>query len=285
MSFLFVLFVVIVVFVIFLVHSKKKKIHFVTLVDKESVYKCENLKKSLHGDLIILDTYDHSIGNFSKLFQFREFLKNDTRTRDDDILCFIDAFDILCLKYDPKGVEDAFKKYNKRLIIGSEENCGPEHTQQAARYFRERYGPECYLNGGFQIGYKSEFIKMHDYIYENFEELKSNLEINRNTEQGIISQVYMREIFDIGLDTDCTLVNNWGPERELRTHLDSFFIHVIRADTNAKKFQLTPELEEHYEKYRQGLIKYDKHIDMIERHKTFEEQTERYKKILSETNL
>jgi hypothetical protein len=256
--------------------------YFVTLCDKDSVHKTVNLSKSLRGDLIVLDTYDKTIGNFSKLFKFADFLRYDSSyIGHDDIICFIDAFDMLCVKYDPVEIEKTFRHMNKDIIIGSEENCGPEHTREAKEYF-EKTGNVC-LNGGFQIGYKKAFIDLHDYIKDNFKTLKDALDIDRTTEQGIISQVYIKHIFNIGLDVESKLVNNWGPGREMRD-LDSFFIHVIRADTGAENFIMTPELHGHFLNYIRGLVRYDKHIDMILRRESFIEQSQRYAELLQKYN-
>lgn len=253
------------------------RIFFVTICDKESIHKTELLKKTLRGNLIVIDTYDKSIGNFSKLFKFREFLHYRHDINEDDVICFIDAFDVICIRFDENEILHTFKSYNKNIIIGCEENCGPEHTTKAVAYFIKTGN---YLNGGFQIGYKKSFIDLQDYIHNNFEELKNNLEINRNTEQGIISQVFIKNIFDIGLDVNKSLVNNWGPRQELR-FLNTFFIHVIRADTFAPKFILTDDMKEYLKQYYNGIIKYDKHIDMILNHKVFSEQTIRLKEIIN----
>lgn len=251
---------------------------FVTLCDKESIQKTCTLSDSLREDLIVLNTYDKSIGNFSKLFKFRDFLMYGSEHIDPtDIICFIDAFDMLCINYDPCGIEEAFKKMKKGIIIGSEENCGPEHPKIVREYFGE--GCNTFLNGGFQIGYKEEFLKLHEYIYSNFDVLRAGLEINRTTEQGIISQVYIKHIFDIGLDTESKLVNNWAPSRAFR-ELDSFFIHVIRADTGAESFIMTPELHLHLMEYIRGNVIYDKYIDMILNKEIFIMQTQRYQALV-----
>jgi hypothetical protein len=251
---------------------------FVTLCDKESKHKTKFLSETLKGDLIVLDTYDKSIGNFSKLFKFADFLRcaESSDISQDDIICFVDAFDMLCIKYDPVSIEAAFRDYGHDILIGSEENCGPEHPS----FVKEFFNPGPYLNGGFQIGYKKSFIKLHDYIRENFETLKANLEIDRTTEQGIISQVYIKNIFNIGLDTESKLVNNWGPDRAFR-NLDSFFIHVVRADSGIENFDLkSPEVQNHFLNYVRGQVKYEKYIDMFLRVDSFIEQSRRYKELV-----
>lgn len=251
--------------------------YFVTLCDNESVHKTKVLSDTLRGNLIVIDTYEKSIGNFSKLFKFSDFLRNDSQhIEPDDIICFVDAFDMLCIRYDPVGTEEAFREYGHDILIGSEENCGPEHPT----FVREYFTPGPYLNGGFQIGYKKSFLELHDYIRDNFEILKDNLEIDRTTEQGIISQVYVKHIFNIGLDTESKLVNNWGPDREFR-NLDSFFIHVVRADSGVENFDPTsPEIQNHFLNYVRGTVKYDKHIDMFLRVDSFMEQARRYKELV-----
>jgi hypothetical protein len=252
--------------------------YFVTLCDKDQIHKTINLKKSLGGNLIVIDTYDKSIGNFSKLFKFADFLKNDSSYIDmSDVICFIDAFDMLCIKYDPGAIERKFKSMQKDVIFGAEENCGPEHTGEVKKYF-ENNG-NLYLNGGFQIGYKKSFLELHEYVHSNFKSLKDALEIDRTTEQGILSQVYIKHLFNMGLDSESKLVNNWGPRRDLRD-LDSHFIHVVRGDTDAENFVMTPELQLHFIEYIRGQVRYDKHIDMIMGREAFILQSKRYRELL-----
>jgi len=258
------------------------RILFVTLCDEESVHRADNLKKTLKGNLIILDTYDHSIGNFSKLTKFRDFLISFPLC-DDDIICFVDAFDMLCTCYDPQQMIQVFKNYKKDIIFGAEIFCGPEHTTQVCEYFVENEG-ELFLNGGFQIGYKKSLLDFHNYIHDNFDVLKSRLEIDRNTEQGILSQVYITGLFQVGLDRTRRLVNNIVPDffdRDDMTLLyPSFFTHVIRSGTNVKNFKETPEIREMYEAFLRGEIKYNKHIDMLLRKDTYEKQENRYMNIV-----
>lgn len=272
-------------------NPEKEKIFFVTLCDKEGVSKVDTLKKSLHGELLVIDTYDHSIGNFSKLTKFHEFLEhNSDQIEPDDIICFIDAFDMLCINFDKDGIIREFKKYKKDILFGAEENCGPEHPSFVKKYFdgedqdffERNYlpVPGCYLNGGFQIGYKRAFLDLHRYVHENFETLKSNLEIDRNTEQGILSQVFVKELFNMGLDDKRTIVNNVAPYRDIKKDQPSFFVHVIRADTHAKKFEVTEELREMYRQYTEKKIRYNKHIDMMLHQTVFAIQTDRYREIV-----
>jgi hypothetical protein len=263
--------------------SFDNRIIFVSLCDKENIDKADILKKTLRGNLTLLDTYDHSIGNFSKLTKFREFL-NSSNANDEDIICFIDAFDMLCTCYNQNEIISTFKSYNKDIIFGCETNCGPEHISKVRDYFINNENNR-FLNGGFQMGYKNKLIEFHNYIHDNFVTFKNNLEIDRNTEQGIISQAYITGIFNVGIDSKGILCNNIPPDNfdvhYVSLLYPSFFTHVIRSQTNAKKFVKTKEVEKMVNMhFLDGTIKYNKHIDMFTRFENFKNQEKRYMDIV-----
>lgn len=94
-------------------------------------------------------------GYIDKILYTREFLEG---IPDTDIVCFIDAYDVLSLA-SADEILDKFKSYECDLLLGSEINSFPEH-------YKKLYPPKeyttnsLYINSGGYIGYKHAIAKL-----------------------------------------------------------------------------------------------------------------------------
>ena len=81
--------------------------------------------------------------------------RHRTIIADDAILVFTDAYDVLCIRYDPAGLAADFSATGRDLIVGAE-TVFCHHSVDVLPFFLSNYlgHPAKYLNSGFIIGYK-----------------------------------------------------------------------------------------------------------------------------------
>lgn len=199
---------------------------FLTLCDKEGVTKLDHLRKSLENDLHVLDTYDRSIGYISKLTCVKAFLESATHLTDDCVIVFSDAFDVVCMKYNKKQILSKFKSTGKELITGAEA-CFAHHSPDVKPYFDEKYKGQSikYLNAGFIIAYKSAYLKMLNYILNNYYTGNKN-------DQPLIS-MFMKEneslkLISMDIDYTSTFVFTYISHYKYISFdaIHSYFIHM-----------------------------------------------------------
>jgi len=127
-----------------------------------NIEKLTNLKKSseLNKTQInyIIEPQFNYIGYESKIFKMREAIKN---LLPNDIICFVDAYDVLALAPNTEILEK-FKEYNCDLLIGSEVNSYP--------YGYDNKYPETnhetnykHINSGGYIGYKFAIMNLFNW--------------------------------------------------------------------------------------------------------------------------
>jgi hypothetical protein len=85
-------------------------------------------------------------GYTDKIFAINEQLK---QLNDTDIVCFIDAYDVL-VNNNETDILEKFYSYKCNLLIGAELNCYPEHYKE---YFPNTSTNSKYVNSGGYIGY------------------------------------------------------------------------------------------------------------------------------------
>ena len=86
---------------------------FIPLCDADSPL-VQPLYSSLRGNLRILNNYSQKLGLLSEIFKVRDFLAADTDIADDAIIVFTDAYDVLCIRYDPVGLAADFFATGRR---------------------------------------------------------------------------------------------------------------------------------------------------------------------------
>ena len=223
-----------------------KKLHFVCMVDKEGLKNgtVDNLRRSLNNDLLILDTYDNELKNLSQIFKMKEFLDNDKKIKENDIICLIDANDVIWL---PNKKKEDFKKLfleqNIDLLFGAEIACA-KHDHDAKEFFEKKYfnKPFKYLNGGFIIGYRCKYHFMINDIVRKFE--SEYLKLIKTSRRGPYIQSYsnqrlysrfilkndMRHYMNIEIDCDRNFVWNQSPKLSEQDFdikkVNTFFFHV-----------------------------------------------------------
>lgn len=196
-------------------------IRFITSCD--SIVKTDNLKKSLKQELIYIP-FNYRKWLNSKIFSFYEYLHLN-HLNDKDIIVFIDGYDMICIK-DVQNMEIEFLNKNKDIIYSSEE-YDAHHTKEVSNWLNNRYHK--FLNAGFSIGYYHAYIKMYNYIMENFQKFYINFGKN---EQMIISDFFMKnetKLKLISMDLDikskfCTTIpicKKFEPDT-----ITSYFVHI-----------------------------------------------------------
>ena len=200
-----------------------KEIVFITLCDANSPL-VQPLYSSLRGNLRIIETYSPRLGLLSKIFKVREFLAADTEIADNSIIVFTDAYDVLCSRYDPNGLMADFKNTGKDLIIGAE-TVFCHHSADILPFFLDNYSGQKakYLNSGFIIGYKWAYLRMLNYIVDNF--VDKYMMDSRQNDQRVISR-FMLENSDMNLlnmDIDSTFKFCYPLDHE---NLAAYFVHI-----------------------------------------------------------
>ncbi|MDB9475227.1 hypothetical protein [Dolichospermum circinale] len=203
---------------------------FITLCDADSPL-VQPLYSSLRGNLRILDNYSQKLRMLSKIFKVRDFLAADTDIADDAIIVFTDAYDVLCIRYDPVGLAADFFATGRDLIVGAE-TVFCHHSADVMPFFLSNYlgQPAKYLNSGFIIGYKWAYLRMLNYIATNF--VEKYMMDSRQSDQRVISR-FMLENSELGLlnmDIDSTFkfcyTHTYDNNPLCCDNLRSYFVHV-----------------------------------------------------------
>ena len=120
---------------------------------------------------------------------------------EDDIICFIDAYDVL-VNQDVNYLLEKFNNYNCELLIGAELNCYPDIYKQMFPYVDSKYK---YVNSGGYIGYKHAIQKIFQWkFYEEIHRICSN-----GGDQTYFIEYYLTHFSDkIKLDTKCHIFQN-----------------------------------------------------------------------------
>uniref|UniRef100_A0A6C0L862 PLOD1-3-like GT domain-containing protein n=1 Tax=viral metagenome TaxID=1070528 RepID=A0A6C0L862_9ZZZZ len=189
-------------------------LHVITFATDEAMltHIKESTKLStLHIHYSIKSTWN---GYFDKIIYTRKFLEG---VGDDDIVCFVDAYDVLSLA-SAEEILTKFKWYECDLLLGAELNSYPQR-------YKEYYPPKeyttnsIYINSGGYIGYKHAIQKLlywHDD--ETIERMCSNL---NGGDQAYFIEYYLRNPSDrIKLDTWQKIFQNmhWVSWNQLYIH-------------------------------------------------------------------
>jgi len=204
---------------------------FITLCDDANSPLVQPLYLSLRGNLRIIETYSLRLGWLSKIFKVHEFLAADTDIADNAIIVFTDAYDVLCIRYDPDGLTMDFKNTGKDLIIGAE-TVFCHHSADVLPFFLDNYSGQKakYLNAGFIIAYKWAYLRMLNYIVDNF--VDKYMMDSRQNDQRVISR-FMLENSDMNLlnmDIDSTFkfcyTHTYDNNPLDHDNLAAYFVHV-----------------------------------------------------------
>jgi hypothetical protein len=204
----------------------------------------EGLRSSLHGNLFVLEAYSPGIGNLSKIFSVREFLASSSHLEDDRILIFLDAYDVLCIRYELEHLAAKFRATGKDLIMGAE-SIFCHHRSQVLPFFLDRYldQPARYLNSGFVIAYKWAYLRMLNHIADNFADLY--MDRHQRSDQRAIStfMVHNSRLGLIDMDIDCRQefchTHTYADNPLVLSRIESYFVHVtwLALDVQAKAYR------------------------------------------------
>jgi hypothetical protein len=204
---------------------------FITLCEDAKNPRLQLLYSSLQGNLLILDNYSLRLGLLSKIFKVHEFLTSDTDIADDQIIVFMDAYDVLCIRYEPARLVMDFLAEDKDLILGAE-TVFAHHSSDVLPFFLSNYlgKPARYLNSGFIMGYKWAYLRMLNYIVDNFVE-KYMMDCRQN-DQRVISRFMLEntELDLLKMDIDSTFkfctTHTYDNNPLCSDKLTSYFVHV-----------------------------------------------------------
>lgn len=220
-----------------------KEPFFFTLCDANSP-KVESLRLSLKGNLYVLANYCSRLKNLSKIFKIRDFLASATNISDDTIVVFTDAYDVLCIRYDPERLVADFKQTKKDLITGAE-TVFSHHRSEVLPFFLDNYTgqPAKYLNSGFIIAYKWAYLRMLNHIANNF--VDKYMIRHRYSDQRALSK-FMLENLELNLlkmDIDSNLkfcyTHTYDNNPLRHDRLGCYFVHVtwLALEIQQKAYQ------------------------------------------------
>lgn len=98
-----------------------------------------------------------------------EFLQSSKDLSDGSIVVFLDAYDVICVRYEPSHLVADFLSTGNDLIAGAE-SIFCHHRSEMLPFFMQHYASHSarYLNGEFVIAYKCAYLRMLNYIVTNF---------------------------------------------------------------------------------------------------------------------
>ena len=138
-------------------------LHVVTFATDSSrlKYLKETAKfKNLEIHYIMKDKWN---GFFDKILYTREFLST---IDDNDIVCFIDAYDVISLS-SSNEIISKFKSYDCDLLLGSELNSFPERYRTQYPKSETHTTNYLYVNSGGYIGYKHAIMNLMTWKDDN----------------------------------------------------------------------------------------------------------------------
>lgn len=171
--------------------SKSTSIYFVTIGSDET--KIEYLKKSAEiKNIDIKYIIIKWTGFVNKIKYMIDFMKD---YNDDDIICFIDAYDVIV-----SNIENIYKNfinYNCNIVFSSECICFPYSNIERYKNINSKTNFK-YLNSGGYIGYKKNIYQM--LTSTKLEEI--TMLCKNGGDQNFFTQYYLNNQINIKLDTN-----------------------------------------------------------------------------------
>jgi hypothetical protein len=155
----------------------KNNIHILTYSNR--IDKLEYLKKSEE----LFDTNINYIikeevwrGNITKIIEINKQLHS---FNDDDIIIFIDAFDVL-VNSDKMEIVNKFKSYNCDILLGAELNCFPSQFKSKIDLIMPNNIKNKYINSGGYMGYVKNIKLLLKWMNENKGSIPSDQHVMMN---------------------------------------------------------------------------------------------------------
>ena len=218
-------------------------IYYLTLSDPESYLlgKVDVLKRSMERfghELNVIQHYQKGLGNYNKILGLLTYLRSEecVAKTDDDIVVFMDAFDVICIKPMGEEFEASFLARGVDIIFGAENLFSFIYPEAKGTYDR-LYGREKhkYLNSGFVMGYKKAVIQYYHFIARNL--FTYPRPDRRFSDQRLIGLVFHQNKspnykilknlkLDLDYRADYILTKNWTVPLDQICFCNAYFIHV-----------------------------------------------------------
>jgi hypothetical protein len=173
-------------------------LHIFTFLTDEN--RIESLKKSANLFNVNITYIQNKIWNgyVDKIIAIENVIKD---IDDNDIICFIDAYDVL-LNNTEDEIISRFKDYNCDVLLGAELNCYPNTYKNRFPDTTTNYK---YINSGGYIGYKYAIKKI--FTWKPLNEIY-NICINGG-DQTYFIEYYLNHMHEnIKLDDRCLIFQN-----------------------------------------------------------------------------
>jgi len=203
-----------------------------------------------------------------KFKKMKEFLKT---VNPKEVVCFIDAYDVILLK-DPKKLEDDFNSFsnisNKKIIIGCDQ---PKPTyMKALAYVTFGRCEDKLINSGTYIG------KAEDLLF-----MINELQHMAKDDSSVDDQVLLKDWCNVNpnlIHIDCDnifflVTGDPYTDLDIKKSISPYFLHApgntyidnIIKDLN---YKITPEQEEYIKKYhKRSLVKKVKYYGSFKQYK------------------
>jgi hypothetical protein len=168
---------------------------FYTNEEKISYLKETALLNNVEINYLKKETWN---GYVDKIIAIDDIIKKHL---DCDIICFIDAYDVL-INQDIDNLLEKFNYYSCDLLIGSELSCYPDKYKSMYSNIDSKYK---YVNSGGYIGYKYAIQKIFTWkSYDDIYKICSD-----GGDQSYFTEYFITNNSDkIKLDTECLIFQN-----------------------------------------------------------------------------
>jgi len=189
--------------------------HLFTVASDESKMALLKQTADWNGIAISVLSITHWTGFIDKILAMKDAVD---LLPDDDIACFIDAYDVLILS-DVTEILQKFENYRRNILMSSELNCYPSENQsrydlveysvfeheEAKNIWGTRRSQAIttnykYMNSGGYMGYVSDLKRM--FQWKTVDEMRQMCELGGD--QNFFTQYYLEfatdQVLNIGLD-------------------------------------------------------------------------------------
>lgn len=203
------------------------KLHFITLTNKIEHCNVNNLRKSLYPYYLhVLNSYDPNIKNLSKLFKVFDFLNTCKSIADNDIICVVDAHDVLFnrRKHNINSLIKTFVGFDTDIVFSTENVCS-HHSNDAKIFFESNsHVKNRYLNSGVILAYKRKYVEFLRAIISNIDAYKLP---GSFSDQQVISRYLasVKPVVKLDYDNNLALTLNTATDVCFED-INACFVHV-----------------------------------------------------------
>lgn len=151
--------------------------------------------------LTVINHQNWSNGNIQKIFVLKKFVTENTTK--DDIICFIDAYDVIVNSINMETeLLEKFKNKNCNLLFSAEMNCFPSRYKKLYPKIKHNSNHK-YLNSGGFIGYQPAILDALNWKSDALI-IKTHKD---HSDQGYFTEYYFKNnrIKNIKLDTNADI--------------------------------------------------------------------------------